>query len=591
MTLAPHVTPNELRNFDNFIPTGQPILEALFDVVAGELSTERLTADVHAALHSANKGDQTLVASQEFVDVSKELVEALVKPYLPLCDSTLADHQVHVIREGAGAYRFTIPPDGDACIPSTWGAPDETLLRQTITRLQPQNTQPGNLLVGGSYRPLRLITGREVSRLLFRQFPPIVYFSQAYKLDEDLPDEIFLRHLDEGSPPLLAAFVGYLGIDDVRRVLTAPDMRERRQLLNALQARIAALTDEIRSEFADAPDLRVDLDIGLGGGLQVMLIVDSGASPYRQMSENAKILFAYYLYRLARAPEGSILLFDEPSNGFHATAQQALRAFLFALGRAGNQIVVSTHSEYLIDPDNLSGVRLMGHDKEDHLTASNHYFQPLGGAGDVLALRPIADAIGLVYGTLRLHMSDRVVVTEGVSDMLFLQTFHAILGYAGELHIAPAAGAKAIPQVLALLIAQTMRFKVFLDTETGGSTTKTVIQRHYKVGDDYIHEVPIPAQSVKGHGSGIEDLFSKDDFRKLLERMGAPVTEADFACMSNSEYMRDRHPSKRIVADWFHQKRREFTAADFDTETLTQVRAALDFCAADCWFRLPPEGE
>jgi hypothetical protein len=418
-----------------------------------------------------------------------------------------------------------------------------------------------------------------------------VSFSRAYRLDEDLPDEILLHHLEGERPPLLAAFLVQLHEDDVRRILTTPDPRERRRLGIVLQQRANALTQEIRGNLIDAPDLRFEVDIGHAGGLQPMLLADGRPSASRHLSDNAKLLFAYHLYRRAHAPEGNVLLCDEPNNGFHATAQRALRVFLFALGRAGNLVVVSAHSEYLIAPDHLSGVRLMGRDADDYLAVSNHYFRPLGGAGDVLALEPIADAIGLAYGAVRLHMSDRVVVTEGVSDMLYLQAFHDILGYAGELHIAPAVGARAIPQVLALLIAQGLHFKVLIDTDTGNSTTKAVIQRHPAVADDLIHEVPVPAEAISGRGSGIEDLLSKADFHRLLERVGAPVDDDDFTRMSNSEYMHDRRPSKRLIADRFHQQRKEFRASDFDQDTLGRVHAALDFCASDRWFRVPPVAE
>lgn len=55
----------------------------------------------------------------------------------------------------------------------------------------------------------------------------------------------------------------------------------------------------------------------------------------------------------------AILLFDEPDNGFHATAQEELLRFLNALADDGKQVIVSTHSEHLIGLDHLTGVRRM----------------------------------------------------------------------------------------------------------------------------------------------------------------------------------------------------------------------------------------
>ena len=86
-------------------------------------------------------------------------------------------------------------------------------------------------------------------------------------------------------------------------------------------------------------------------------------------------------------------------------------------------MIISTHSEHLIDPDYLTGVRLMTADDKGYLSVRNKWYAKTTGPGDFQALRPILDAIGLKYGMNCLTIRDKVIVTEGVTELLYLQAF------------------------------------------------------------------------------------------------------------------------------------------------------------------------
>jgi hypothetical protein len=256
------------------------------------------------------------------------------------------------------------------------------------------------------------------------------------------------------------------------------------------------------------------------------------------------------------------------------------------LGVAGNLVVVSTHSEYLIDPDHLTGVRLMTVDGQGYLSIRNKWYASTTGCGDFQALRPILDAIGLRYGANHLTIRDKVIVTEGVTELLYLRAFRQLLGYESELHIAPATGDETIPHVVALLISQGLHFKVVVDTTMGRKSTKDKLQERFGIPDTSIYEVAVPTGFPQAKGSGIEDVFSKADFANLLTSTGnAPG--ADFETLSNSEYM--KKPGvvpKRVVAHEFNQHVTNSSKDDFDAETLTTMRRILDFCMNDDWFLL-----
>lgn len=296
------------------------------------------------------------------------------------------------------------------------------------------------------------------------------------------------------------------------------------------------------------------------------------------------MLFAYHLYTHTKNPSGNILLFDEPNNGFHATSQELLLRFLRGLSARGNLVIVSTHSEHLIDPDYLGGIRLMNADAEGYLRVRNKWNASTNGPGDFLALRPILDAIGLRYGMHRLTIHDKVIVTEGVTELMYLQAFRQLLGYTCELHIAPTTGDETILPVVALLISQGLHFKVVVDTTSHGKSSKVKLQKVYDLPDSAICEVEIPVRFPQAPGSGIEDVFSPNDFAKLIAH-AAHTPEPDFGTLANSQYMRRKTVvPKRVVAYTFNRNIASFSENDFEEETLVNMRRLLDFCANDDWF-------
>jgi hypothetical protein len=164
--------------------------------------------------------------------------------------------------------------------------------------------------------------------------------------------------------------------------------------------------------------------------------------------------------------------------------------------------------------------------------------------------------------------------------MLYLRAFKNILKYEFELCIAPTKGDTTILNLLPLLIAQGISFKIVIDT----GNIKAEIQKSYGIEDKFIYEVPIPYEFMgKMKGSGIEDLFTKNDFEKLLSTNNQ-AKEADYGMVSNSFYMKDR--PKGLIAHAFLENCKNYKTENFDTETIDNFRKVLDFCKEECWLRI-----
>jgi hypothetical protein len=116
-------------------------------------------------------------------------------------------------------------------------------------------------------------------------------------------------------------------------------------------------------------------------------------------------------------------------------------------------------------------------------------------------------------------------------------------------------------------------------------TVKKKIQSAFGIEDKFIFEVPIPSDFVgKMSSSGIEDLFTKADFEKLLIEIGHTPT-AEYTHVSNSHYVKTSAP-KRLVAQRFYETSSSFSEGDFEAETIGNFRNVLRFCKNPAWYSL-----
>lgn len=582
--------PRTVKRYENFNATGAPKMEAVFSVRANDLSVETLLthakSDVFNKPNSNQQHAKVIAQSQEYKNKIRPLEVLLSEIYGDLIARISNVGSVCVRKDGEADFLFA-PVGSD---PGTeWNERNQRWTQAFVTAF-PSN----QLVVAGTGYNVNLQFS-DFEDVLFKQFPRIVFFQQVFSLLYDLPDRITTEIFKAQQDILLKGFILLLGTDKVDRFLKASSPRELESLENEFAATLKKLTDEVnryRLSVDSPPLLGIMAGRGNKEGLQVTVTAGESESSYQHLSDNTKFLFSYYLYRAIYGMSGRILLFDEPNNGFHATAQEHLLNFLQGLATEGILVILSTHSEYLIEPTQLGGVRLMDKDDERYPCVQNHYFSQLPGTGkgDYLAIRPILDAIGLRYGSIKLLGRDNVVIVEGVTDLLYLRAFASLLEYPELPAIAPARGDKTILLVMPLFISQGVKLKVVLDTDKQKKSTREVLKEDYGLEDKHIYEVPLPVGFSK-KSSGIEDCFSKNDFEKLLKSSGVQVMNADFTTTANSDYIKRPLVQgltnvKRVVASWLFQHVQDYSLTDFEEETVRNFQSILDFCMNDTWFTI-----
>ena len=565
------VKPSDHPNFKNYNPSGNvsPRIRACFEMDSADLSVKTLASSLRAAIMKAG---MNAVANPTKDRLVQQVVDEVTEIYGPFIEELLSEGRVWVDRYGAGEYRLFTEGDPEAhkaratkvsaCFRKA--APDD--------RVQTQNPN--------AQHAVRL-SSINIEETLFFQFPKIYFFSDEFALQENLPDRIDSARLNNPKNDLEKAFFSHLGAEDLSRFLHSEDPDERSSLLARIQRRVESLANSVNSSGREAGGKTDLLEFVLHAkeGIQVTVKADGKKCYYRHLSDNTKFLVAYHLHTNSSRPTEAVMLFDEPNKGFHPSGESFLLSFLHHLVGAGNHVLVATHSQYLVDTDLLANFKVMGSDQNGSLVVKNNPFRRARKKGDQLALQPLLDAIGLRYGSgLTLH--DNLILVEGVSDLLYLQAFDKATGGGRDLQIAPGRGDGSLLNIIPFVIAQGVGFKILIDT--GAVTAK--IQKLFMMPESAIWEVPVHEEfKGKFRRSGIEDIFSKSEFGRILNSAGVSFKAPEFDKKPNSQCVGD--DQKILVAK--HVLDEVSTGAlRLSKETTANVQRMLDFCTNSSWFRL-----
>lgn len=157
-----------------------------------------------------------------------------------------------------------------------------------------------------------------------------------------------------------------------------------------------------------------------------------------------------------------ILLLDEPALSLHALAQRDFLAYIDDLTKR-NQVIFTTHSPFMVHSDRLDQVRVVEDRDPDGTTIT----QNVGSSNDRTKF-PLQAALGYTIAQ-NLFISERNLVVEGPSELLYLTAVSTILeagGHAGlrpDVTIVPAGGLDKVVTFVALLNASGLKLSVLHD--------------------------------------------------------------------------------------------------------------------------------
>lgn len=242
-----------------------------------------------------------------------------------------------------------------------------------------------------------------------------------------------------------------------------------------LNAASVQLTNEIRSVWrpradrAEADKLRIQAD---GQYLKVVVEDELGVDiELHQRSEGFQWLVSFFVVFFAEAAakhENAILLLDEPGLSLHGLKQREFRSTLSRLSES-NQTIYTTHSPFLVGPDELGLVRVV--EMLDRTVGTKVHTTV--ASGDPAALLPLQEALGYDLAQ-SLFTQKRNLVLEGLTDYWYVEVTAALLRAAGianlneQVALVPAASAGKVVYFATILYAQNFKVAALLDSDVAG---------------------------------------------------------------------------------------------------------------------------
>lgn len=211
-----------------------------------------------------------------------------------------------------------------------------------------------------------------------------------------------------------------------------------------------------------------------------------------------------------------ILLLDEPGLNLHASAQANLLTFFDDLSN-DYQIIYSTHSPFMIEPNELHKVRTIVETEKVGSVISDSIQEK-----DPNTLFPLQAALGYDIAQ-NLFVSKNNLLVEGPADLIYLTVLSNILEMENRTHlddritIVPVGGLDKVTTFISLLRGSKLNVACLLDTFTdqkGKQRVNDLIQ-HKIIREKHIRFFDEFANNGK-NTADIEDLFDKDEYLKLF---------------------------------------------------------------------------
>ena len=303
---------------------------------------------------------------------------------------------------------------------------------------------------------------------------------------------------------------------------------ERSIKLNAASVR---LTGEIRSIWNPDPT-RAEADTVLiqadGQYLKVVVEDELGVQiEVDQRSAGFQWLVSFFVVFFAEAEDAhanAILLLDEPGLSLHGLKQREFRQTISRLAE-GNQTIYTTHSPFLVGPEELDLVRVVEMTDREQGTKVHTCVT----ASDPAALLPLQEALGYDLAQ-SLFAQQRNLVLEGLTDFWYFEATALLLRDAGladlnkKIALLPANTAGKVVYYATILHAHNLKVAALLDSDNAGDqAAKQEILVHTLGNKNILRTGDVcPGAITKPE---IEDLLRNTLVAVAQSELGLDVTE------------------------------------------------------------------
>jgi predicted ATPase len=373
--------------------------------------------------------------------------------------------------------------------------------------------------------------------LLQPRMPRFLYFSNYDRMSGDvsidqLRQDIQQNKVSEGDH-VFRAFLEFAGttLDELAGVTHFEELRAH------IESASIRLTRQIFEYWSQNRHLKVTFTIDAGrpgdpppfnaGTIMRARIYNQFHDmtvPFNDRSAGFVWFFSFLvLFSQVKKNHGNvIILLDEPGLNLHAKAQGDLLRFFKEKLRPEHQVIYTTHSPFLVPPDDLASVRTV----EDVVSERGRFeYESLGTKVGDHVLSTDRDTLLPLQGALAYEVTQSLVagehtlLVEGPSEILYLQAISAELAarkrtsLSRRWTVSPCNGIDKVQAFMSLFAASKPHVAVLLGLATGQKSQVEKLRRSELLRAGHI--LTIGDFCAKEEGS-LEDMFDPDLFAAIL---------------------------------------------------------------------------
>ena len=341
--------------------------------------------------------------------------------------------------------------------------------------------------------------------------PAFIYFTDVDLLQDSVPLTKFLNNRQQYRT--LDNLTTLAGLD-VNKLGQATPHARRFQTDKAS----AVITGLVNNSWKQQ---RVTVTIGIDAdNLSIFVTDDVGAfDPPSRRSKGFQWFLSFYVNFTTGSKselKNAVLLLDDPGVFLHPLGQEDLKKTLEQLSTS-NQLVLATHSPFMIYRDHLERTRIVDKESNEGGTKLIEKYW----VSDFDAIAPLRAALGIRLGEMPLA-EKRHLVVEGYEDLLYLEAMALYFRRAkkkpvidlSRILILPVNGADKAPFYTTFLVKEGFKLLVLLDYDKKGRAVKKEIIENQLVPEDVVvtlDEAIVSKES--GRDYEIEDLFDGDFYK------------------------------------------------------------------------------
>jgi predicted ATP-dependent endonuclease of OLD family len=221
--------------------------------------------------------------------------------------------------------------------------------------------------------------------------------------------------------------------------------------------------------------------------------------------------------------QGAILLLDEPGLSLHGLKQREFRKTLSRLAE-DNQLLFTTHSPFLVGPDELDVVRVV--EMTDRNVGTKIHTEIM--ANDPASLLPLQEALGYDLAQ-SLFAQQRNLILEGLTDYWYIEATASLIRADGgadlkeNIALVPASSAGKVVYFATILHAQKLKVASLLDSDAAGDQAANQETLVHTLGNKGILRTADSYKGTVAHPE-IEDMLRQTLVKVGKEDLGWDVT-------------------------------------------------------------------